>query len=310
MARAPRREPPGGPLDGRCERVGPPRWADGIPGGPPLACARAWRSTQAAADSDSPLHPVVPARDPPRRPLGWPPLDVRECARHRDNAAVLLVWSCGGTAGGPDMAARRKALVDGEEDDEVLGTSNPGDCPYDPGDCPGIEVVGSETGGRRRPCARRRPPHGLSGRGFEDDRVRPRGGVAFQWRRSRRVRFSVTSRRPGGVGQPPARLRGTMENGSTGQMRSSNPPPGCGAGCAGACRSRLGVWPHGKAHSGGVALTEKYTLYAGPHVKPHSARRTSRKGAVCVAARTQSALFGETRRQNALFRRAAPRLPR
>ena len=68
VARAPRREPPGGPLDGRCERVGPPRWADGIPGGPPLACARAWRSTQAAADSDSPLHPVVPARDPPRRP--------------------------------------------------------------------------------------------------------------------------------------------------------------------------------------------------------------------------------------------------
>ena len=60
--------------------------------------------------------------------------------------------------------------------------------------------------------------------------------------------------------------------------------------------------PHGKPHSGGVALTEKYTLYAGPHVKPHSARRTSRKGAVCVAARTQNALFGETRRQSALFR--------
>ena len=67
--------------------------------------------------------------------------------------------------------------------------------------------------------------------------------------RSRRMRFSVTSRRPGGVGQPPARLRGTMENGSTGQMRSSNPPPGCGAGCAGVRRSRFGVWPHGKAHS-------------------------------------------------------------
>ena len=81
------------------------------------------------------------------------------------------------------MAAKRKALVDGEGDDEgsasgaepgaddyalqregdwhaggeVLGTSNPGDCPYDPDDCPGIEVVGSETGRGRRPCARRNP---------------------------------------------------------------------------------------------------------------------------------------------------------
>ena len=40
-----------------------------------------------------------------------------------------------------------------------------------------------------------------------------------------------------------------MENASTGQMRSSNPPPGCGAGCARVRRSRFGVWPHGKAHS-------------------------------------------------------------
>ena len=38
-------------------------------------------------------------------------------------------------------------------------------------------------------------------------------------------------RRPGGAGRdPPAGLRGTMESGSTGQMRSSNPPPGCGGG--------------------------------------------------------------------------------
>ena len=103
------------------------------------------------------------------------------------------------------MAARHKALADGEGDDEgsasdaepgaddcalqresgwhaggeVLGTSNPGDCPYDPDDCPSIEVVESETGRRRRPCARRRPPHGLSGRGLEDGRVRPRGGVVL-----------------------------------------------------------------------------------------------------------------------------------
>ena len=50
-------------------------------------------------------------------------------------------------------------------------------------------------------------------------------------------------------GNPPARLRGTMENGSTGQMRSSNPPPACGAGCTRVRKSRFGVWPHGKAHS-------------------------------------------------------------
>lgn len=30
-------------------------------------------------------------------------------------------------------------------------------------------------------------------------------------------------------GQPPARLRGTVKNGPTGQMRSRNPPLGCGA---------------------------------------------------------------------------------
>ena len=68
--------------------------------------------------------------------------------------------------------------------------------------------------------------------------------------RSRGLRLSVTSRRPGGVGQPPARLRGTMENASTGQMRSSNHPPACGAGCARVRRSLFGVRPHGKAHSG------------------------------------------------------------
>ena len=48
-----------------------------------------------------------------------------------------------------------------------------------------------------------------------------------------RLRFSVTSP-PGRRGtKPPASLRGTMENGPTGQMRSGNPPPGCGGGCAG-----------------------------------------------------------------------------
>ena len=51
------------------------------------------------------------------------------------------------------------------------------------------------------------------------------------------------------LGQPPARLRGTLENGPTGQMRSGNRPPACGAACARVRKSRSGVWPHGKAHS-------------------------------------------------------------
>ena len=58
---------------------------------------------------------------------------------------------------------------------------------------------------------------------------------------SRRLHFSVALRCPGSVGQPPARLRGTLENSPTGQMRSSTPPPGCGAGCARVRKPLLGV---------------------------------------------------------------------
>ena len=67
------------------------------------------------------------------------------------------------------MATKYKILIDGEEDDEgnefdtesddyalqlesnwhaggeVLEMSNPGDYPYDPDDCPNIEVVEFET---------------------------------------------------------------------------------------------------------------------------------------------------------------------
>ena len=68
-----------------------------------------------------------------------------------------------------------------------------------------------------------------------------------------RLRFSVTSP-PGRRGtQPPASLRGTMENGSTGQTRSSNPPPACG-----------GVAP-GLAGPGlGPGFTERRSLGRGP----------------------------------------------
>ena len=81
----------------------------------------------------------------------------------------------------------------------------------------------------------RRPP----GRG-EGPRVRTRGEVhpgptphekaQSVAPMSRRLRLSVTSL-PGGRGaKPPASLRGTMGSGPTGQMRSGNPPPGCGGG--------------------------------------------------------------------------------
>ena len=95
------------------------------------------------------------------------------------------------------------------------------------------------------------------------------------------MRLSVTSRRPGGVGQPPARLRGTMENGSTGQMRSSNPPPDCGADCARVRGSRFGVWPHGKAHSARPAgfRMRLSVECAFPHLGKR--RAISRKSALC-----------------------------
>ena len=90
-------------------------------------------------------------------------------------------------------------------------------------------------------------------------------------------------------GNPPARLRGTMENASTGQMRSSNPPPGCGVGCAGVRKSRLGVWSHGKAHSEALwpsHLTEKRTL-------AQTAQGASRKSAVWSVRGSQNAPFRE-----------------
>ena len=58
---------------------------------------------------------------------------------------------------------------------------------------------------------------------------------------SRRLRLSVTSPAGERGARPPASLRGTMENGPTGQMRSSNPPPGCGGGCARVRKPRPGA---------------------------------------------------------------------
>ena len=79
VARAPRCEtPPAALLTGGVSELASPRWADGVPGGPPLACARPSRSTQAVVNSDSLLYPVVSARDPLRQLLGC--LSVR-CAK-------------------------------------------------------------------------------------------------------------------------------------------------------------------------------------------------------------------------------------
>ena len=120
--------------------------------------------------------------------------------------------------------------------------------------------MGREGGPRVRPHGEARPgptPHGKS------QSAAPM---------SRRMRFSVRGYpqsalfrdpnlpecafplrcRPGGAGRnPPARLRGTMESGSTGQMRSSNPPPGCGgdpqASVWGLTARKGAVWAEGLA---------------------------------------------------------------
>ena len=111
--------PPAALLTGGVSGLALPRWADGVPGGPPLACARPSRSTQAAADGDSPLHPVVSARDPPS-PAPW--LAPRSTCENARVTATMQLRSWSGAAaerlGGPDMATRHKALVDGEGDDE------------------------------------------------------------------------------------------------------------------------------------------------------------------------------------------------
>ena len=108
----------------------------------------------------------------------------------------------------------------------------------------------------------------------------PHGKAHSAIPRSRRLRLSVTSRRPGGVGQPPARLRGTMENASTGQMRSSNHPPACGAGCAGVRKSRFEL-----------DLTERRTLpnrWASECAFPS---RCDRRMRLSVRVLAQNALF-------------------
>ena len=153
----------------------------------------------------------------------------------------------------------------------------------------------------------------------------PHGKAQFGWFEARRMRLSVRTRAQNALsrdvprpecafpsrrgarevwGNPPARLRGTMENVSTGQMRSSNPPPGCGVGCAGVRKSRLGVWSHGKAHSEALwpsHLTKNRTLQPVPHQKPQFGWSEARRTRLSVRTRAQSALFRDVPRPECAF---------
>ena len=88
-------KPSGGPLDGRRERVGSPEVGRRRSRRTPLACARPSRSTQAAADGDSPLHPVVSARDPPS-PAPW--LAPRSTCENARVTATMQLRSWSGAA--------------------------------------------------------------------------------------------------------------------------------------------------------------------------------------------------------------------
>ena len=96
---------------------------------------------------------------------------------------------------------------------------------------------------------------------------------------------------PGRCGAtPPARLRGTMENASTGQMRSSNPPPGCGAGCARVRKSRFRVWSHGKVHSEAHRLGRVHFSVTSPAQSALFRDTLTKKRSLAPAARVCSML--------------------
>ena len=109
-------------------------------------------------------------------------------------------------------------------------------------------------------------------------RPAPHGKAHFVGFGGRRVRLSVTSP-PGRCGtKPPASLRGTMENGPTGQTCSSNPPPGCGGvapSAAAASRRASGLLPRQRPSSGPIHAAR----HAGPHARSVTAlRRTTHGG--------------------------------
>ena len=108
------------------------------------------------------------------------------------------------------------------------------------------------AGGGGRATVARSGLRGTAPRPQRRSRVRPCGGAhpgptphgkaQSAAPTSRRMRLSVTLP-PGRRGtQPPVSLRGTMGSGPTGQMCSSNPPPGCGGVAPGPAGLGLGPW--------------------------------------------------------------------
>ena len=112
------------------------------------------------------------------------------------------------------------------------------------------EVLTHRGGNARQPRRRgRRVRDGCQARPAGDGAGAARGlGPGCTERRSLRLSYRSncafrSRRRPGGVGRdPPASLRGTMGSGPTGQMCSSNPPPGCGGVAPGPAGLGLGPW--------------------------------------------------------------------
>ena len=89
------------------------------------------------------------------------------------------------------------------------------------------------------------------------------------------------------------------------------PPPSCGAGCAGARRSRLGVWPHGKAQCAWlpahrvrflVRRADRVRLSVGRRrVCPGEEKRTLRKTALCASDLTERRTLGESPSRKGAF---------
>ena len=83
------------------------------------------------------------------------------------------------------------------------------------------------------------------------------------------------------------------------------PPPGCGVGCAGVRRSRLGVWSHGKVHSAQpVGFRMRFSVRPPPrmrfsvrrlHVCAGKEKRTLRKDAFCAGTLTEKRILDQRR---------------
>ena len=89
VARAPRCEtPPAALLTGGASELASPRWADGVPGGPPLARRGRLRPLLTAIRFCILLFQLA---IPCASFLAASPFDVRKYTRHRDNAVTFLV---------------------------------------------------------------------------------------------------------------------------------------------------------------------------------------------------------------------------